>query len=112
VIDLVIAGCGAGGSALLQRLARAGWRVARWTPARSGTPTVAGAGPWGDPHGYPYRPHPVGGNVRCSRAARTSWGITAKVGPVAIANGRFGNRPHSVTGPDGHRFLVEERVPG
>ncbi len=27
-IDLVIVGCGAGGSVLLQRLARAGWRVA------------------------------------------------------------------------------------
>ena len=27
-LDLVIVGCGAGGSTLLQRLARAGWRVA------------------------------------------------------------------------------------
>ena len=39
-IDLVIVGCGAGGSVLLQRLARAGWRVAAldagpfWDPGR------------------------------------------------------------------------------
>ena len=52
--------------------------------------------PWGDPHSYPHRPHPVGGNgeifLRGARAA----GITAKVGPVAITNGRFGNRPHCI----------------
>ena len=52
--------------------------------------------PWGDPHGYPQRPHPVSGNgelfLRGARAA----GITAKVGPVAISNGRFGNRPHCI----------------
>ncbi|MGI8777089.1 MAG: GMC family oxidoreductase [Acidimicrobiales bacterium] len=52
--------------------------------------------PWGDPHGYPHSPHPVGGDgelfIRgCSRA-----GIEARVGPVAIANGRFGNRPHCI----------------
>jgi choline dehydrogenase-like flavoprotein len=52
--------------------------------------------PWGDPHSYPQRPHPVGGNgeifLRGARAA----GITARVGPVAISNGRFGNRPHCI----------------
>jgi choline dehydrogenase-like flavoprotein len=52
--------------------------------------------PWGDPHSYPQRPHPVGGNgeifLRGARAA----GIAAKVGPVAISNGRFGNRPHCI----------------
>ena len=32
----------------------------------------------------------------CSCAAPTRCGITAKVGPVAIANGRFGNRPHCI----------------
>jgi choline dehydrogenase-like flavoprotein len=37
-IDLVIVGCGAGGSVLLQRLARAGWRVA-----------ALDAGPFWDP---------------------------------------------------------------
>ena len=52
--------------------------------------------PWGDPHPYPHRPHPVGGNgevfLRGARAA----GIEARVGPVAITNGRFGNRPHCI----------------
>ena len=34
--------------------------------------------------------------ARSSCAARDKLGITAKVGPVAIANGRFGNRPHCI----------------
>jgi choline dehydrogenase-like flavoprotein len=184
-IDLVIVGCGAGGSTVLQRLARAGWRVAAldagpfwdpekdwvsdeagshhlyWTEPRviSGSDPVplgsnnSGRGvggsmvhyagytprfhpsdfrirtqdgvgadwpmtyedlrpyyediegelpvagedwPWGDPHTYPQSPHPVSGNgelfLRGARAA----GVTAKVGPVAISNGRFGNRPHCI----------------
>jgi len=184
-IDVVIVGCGAGGSTLLQRLARAGWHVAAldagpfwepetdwvsdeagshklyWTQPRvisgsdpvplgsnnSGrgvggsmvhyagyTPrfhpsdfhilTADGVGadwpieydelkpyyediegelpvsgedwPWGDPHGYPYRPHPVGGNGEVFLRGALAAGITAKVGPVAIANGRFGNRPHCI----------------
>jgi choline dehydrogenase-like flavoprotein len=52
--------------------------------------------PWGDPHRYPHSPHPVSGQGEiflrgCQRA-----GIEARVGPVAIANGRFGNRPHCI----------------
>jgi choline dehydrogenase-like flavoprotein len=52
--------------------------------------------PWGDPHSYPHRPHPVGGNGEIFLRGARALGITAKVGPVAIANGRFGNRPHCV----------------
>ncbi len=52
--------------------------------------------PWGDPHGYPHRPHPVGGNGELFLRGARKLGITAKVGPVAIANGRFGNRPHCI----------------
>jgi choline dehydrogenase-like flavoprotein len=184
-IDLVIVGCGAGGSVLLQRLARAGWRVAAldagpfwdpdtdwvsdeagshqlyWTdrrviagsdpvpmgsnnsgrgvggsmvhyagytprfhPSDFATRTLDGVGadwpvsypelrpyyeqieqelpvagerwPWGDPHGYPHRPHPVGGNGEMFLRGADKLGIMAKVGPVAIANGRFGNRPHCI----------------
>ncbi len=184
-IDLVIVGCGAGGSVLAQRLARAGWRVAAldagpfwdpdadwvsdeagshhlyWTeprvitgtdpvplgsnnsgrgvggsmvhyagytprfhPSDFATRTRDGVGadwplsypelrpyyeqieqelpvagehwPWGDPHGYPYRPHPVGGNGEIFLRGARALGITAKVGPVAITNGRFGNRPHCI----------------
>ncbi|HWG23683.1 MAG TPA: GMC family oxidoreductase [Actinospica sp.] len=184
-VDAVIVGCGAGGSVLLQRLARAGWRVVGldagpfwdpdtdwvsdeagshhlyWTDPRviSGADPVplgsnnSGRGvggsmvhfagyvprfhpsdfrtlsqdgvgadwpiayrdlkpyytaieqelpvagehwPWGDPHGYPHRPHPVGGNGEIFLRGAEKLGITAKVGPVAIPNGRFGNRPHCV----------------
>jgi choline dehydrogenase-like flavoprotein len=184
-LDLLVVGCGAGGSTLLQRLARAGWEVAAldagpfwdpdtdwvsdeagshhlyWTEPRviSGSDPVplgsnnSGRGvggsmvhyagytprfhpsdfrtftqdgvgadwpidyadlrsyyqaieeelpvagekwPWGDPHSYPYRPHPVGGNGEMFLRGADKLGITAKVGPVAIVNGRFGNRPHCI----------------
>ncbi len=184
-LDLVIVGCGAGGSVLLQRLARAGWKVAAldagpfwdpdadwvsdeagshhlyWTDPRviagadpvpmgsnnSGRgvggsmvhyagytprlhpsdfmthsldgvgadwplsyaqlrdyyaaieeelPVAGEAWPWGDPHRYPQRPHPVGGNGEVFLRGASALGITAKVGPVAITNGRFGNRPHCI----------------
>jgi choline dehydrogenase-like flavoprotein len=52
--------------------------------------------PWGDPHSYPFSPHPVSG------AAQTLWrgahatGIEMRAGPVGIVNGTFGNRPHCI----------------
>ncbi len=184
-VDLVVVGCGAGGSTLLQRLARAGWRVVAldagpfwnpetdwvsdeaashhlyWTeprviagadpvplgannsgrgvggsmvhyagytprfhPSDFATATNDGVGadwpisytdlrpyyedieeelpvagehwPWGDPHSYPQRPHPVGGNGDVFLRGALKLGITAKVGPVAISNGRFGNRAHCI----------------
>jgi choline dehydrogenase-like flavoprotein len=184
-VDLVIVGCGAGGSTLMQRLARADWRVVAldagpfWDPDRdwvsdeagshhlywteprviggndpvplgsnnSGrgvggsmihyagytprfhpsdfhTRSVDGVGqdwpidyaelrpfyedieaelpvagerwPWGDPHRYPHRPHPVGGNGEIMQRGALALGIETRVGPVAIANGRFGNRPHCI----------------
>jgi choline dehydrogenase-like flavoprotein len=52
--------------------------------------------PWGDPHSYPHRPHPVGGNGEIFLRGARALGIDARVGPVAIANGRFGNRPHCI----------------
>src|SRR4051812_17419245 len=59
-------------------------------------PVAGEAWPWGDPHRYPHSPHPVGGNgLVFLRGARKA-GIEARVGPVAIANGRFGNRPHCI----------------
>ncbi len=184
-VDLVVVGCGAGGSTMIQRLARAGWRVVAldagpfwdpgadwvsdeagshhlyWTEPRvisgsdpvplgsnnSGrgvggsmvhyagytprfhpsdfqTHTLDGVGadwpiaygelkayyeameeelpvagekwPWGDPHSYPYRPHPVGGNGEIFLRGAEAMGLKAKVGPVAIVNGRFGNRAHCI----------------
>jgi choline dehydrogenase-like flavoprotein len=184
-VDLVVVGCGAGGSTVLQRLARRGWRVVgldagpfwdpdadwvsdeagshhlywteprvisgsdpvplgsnnsgrgvggsmvhyagytpRFHPSDFATWTNDGVGadwplryphlrpyyeeieqelpvagddwPWGDPHSYPQRPHPVGGNGEIFLRGAYAAGIKAKVGPVAIANGRFGNRPHCI----------------
>lgn len=184
-LDMLIVGCGAGGATLMQRLARAGWRVAAldagpfwdpdadwvsderashhlyWTEPRvisgrdpvplgsnnSGrgvggsmvhfagyaprfhpsdfrTRTLDGVGadwpidyqdlkpyyeqmeeelpvsgepwPWGDPHSYPFHAQPVGGNGEIFRRGAAALGIEARVGPVAIANGRFGNRPHCI----------------
>jgi choline dehydrogenase-like flavoprotein len=52
--------------------------------------------PWGDPHSYPHSPHPVtGAAARIWRGARAR-DIAMRVGPVAIANGVFGNRPHCI----------------
>ncbi|MGN8025559.1 GMC oxidoreductase [Microbacterium sp. 22242] len=184
-VDIAIVGCGAGGSVLLQRLARAGWSAVGfdagpfWDPARDWVSDEAGshhlywteprqiggadpvplgsnnsgrgvggsmvhyagyvprfhpsdfrtleidgvgadwpiaydglapyyadleqelpvAGedwPWGEPHRYPHRPHPVSGNGEVFLRGALAAGVTAKVGPVAITNGRFGHRPHCI----------------
>jgi choline dehydrogenase-like flavoprotein len=52
--------------------------------------------PWGDPHRYPHHAHSVGGNGEIFLRAAEAAGIPARVGPVAITNGRFGNRPHCI----------------
>ncbi len=184
-IDAVIIGCGAGGATMLQRLARAGWRVAAldagpfWDPERDWVSDEAGshhlywteprvisgsdpvplgsnnsgrgvggsmvhfagyvprfhpsdfrtfsqdgvgadwpidytdvqpyyediegelpaAGedwPWGVPHRYPHAPHPVSNNGLVFKRGAEALGIDARVGPVAIPNGRFGHRQHCI----------------
>jgi choline dehydrogenase-like flavoprotein len=52
--------------------------------------------PWGDPHRYPHSPHPVSGDGMVFQAGCHALGIPTRVGPVAITNGRFGNRPHCI----------------
>jgi choline dehydrogenase-like flavoprotein len=52
--------------------------------------------PWGSPHRYPMSPHPVGGNGEVMLRAGRALGIDVRVGPVAITNGRFGNRNHCI----------------
>ncbi len=52
--------------------------------------------PWGDPHRYPYSPQPLGGNGEVFVRGANALGIPTRMGPVAIANGRFGNRPHCI----------------
>ena len=59
-------------------------------------PVAGDRWPWGDPHGYPHAPHPVaGGALRAWEGARRC-GIEMRVGPVGIANGSFGHRPHCI----------------
>ena len=52
--------------------------------------------PWGDPHAYPHSAHPVGGNGEIFQRGALAAGIETRVGPVAIANGRFGHRLHCI----------------
>jgi choline dehydrogenase-like flavoprotein len=52
--------------------------------------------PWGDPHSYPHAPHPIGGAAERAWAGARAHGIEMRVGPVAITNGVFGNRPHCI----------------
>jgi choline dehydrogenase-like flavoprotein len=52
--------------------------------------------PWGDPHRYPHSPHPISGLGQIMMRGCQRLGITTRVGPVAITNGRFGNRPHCI----------------
>ncbi len=184
-VDLVVVGCGAGGSVLAQRLARRGWRIVvleagpfwdpdvdwvsdeegshhiywngkriigggdpvelgknncghgvggsmvhfagyapRFHPSDFQTLTLDGVGadwpiayadlkahyervelelpvagqhwPWGDPHGYPHGPHPISAAAERAWAGARACGIEMRVGPVAITNGTFGNRPHCI----------------
>ncbi|HVW18362.1 MAG TPA: GMC family oxidoreductase [Solirubrobacteraceae bacterium] len=52
--------------------------------------------PWGDPHSYPHAPHPLGGGAERAWEGARRVGIEMRVGPVAIANGRFGNRARCI----------------
>src|SRR4051794_10308113 len=52
--------------------------------------------PWGDPHGYPNAAHPLSAAAAVAWDAARACGIEMRVGPVAIANGQFGNRPHCI----------------
>ncbi|HVW34510.1 MAG TPA: GMC family oxidoreductase [Acidimicrobiia bacterium] len=59
-------------------------------------PVAGQAWPWGDPHRYPHSPHPVSGLGLIMIRGCRELGIDVRVGPVAITNGRFGNRPHCI----------------
>ena len=52
--------------------------------------------PWGDPHGYPHSPHPIGAGADEVLRGGRKLGIEFRVGPVGITNGAFGNRPHCI----------------
>jgi choline dehydrogenase-like flavoprotein len=53
--------------------------------------------PWGDPHSYPYGPHPLGGCGDILVSGCTKLGIPAVAGgPVAILAGSRADRPHCI----------------
>ncbi len=52
--------------------------------------------PWGDPHRYPFAPHPISGAAAKIWRGALKLGIEMRVGPVGIVNGTFGNRPHCI----------------
>jgi choline dehydrogenase-like flavoprotein len=52
--------------------------------------------PWGDPHRYPFSPHPIGEAASVLWRGAIERGIEMRVGPVGIVNGTFGNRPHCI----------------
>jgi choline dehydrogenase-like flavoprotein len=53
--------------------------------------------PWGDPHGYPFGPHPMGGVGNTLIRGCTKLGIGVSIGgPVAILSGSRGDRPHCI----------------
>jgi choline dehydrogenase-like flavoprotein len=52
--------------------------------------------PWGDPHSYPHSAHPIAGAASVAWKGARDCGIEMRVGPVAITNGVFGNRPHCI----------------
>ncbi len=53
--------------------------------------------PWGDPHGYPYGQHPLGGVGGVLVKGCTKLGIPVVAGgPVAINEGSHGDRPHCI----------------
>ena len=59
-------------------------------------PVAGQAWPWGDPHTYPHSPHPVSGAAGLLIRGGRDFGVEMLVGPVGIANGTFGNRPHCI----------------
>ncbi len=59
-------------------------------------PVAGQTWPWGDPHAYPFSPHPVSGAASLIWKGALACGIEMRVGPVGIVNGTFGNRPHCI----------------
>ncbi len=67
-----------------------------YTAIEAELPVAGEDWPWGDPHSYPQRAHPVGGNGEILQRGAEKTGVTTRVGPVAISNGRFGHRQHCI----------------
>jgi len=78
------------------------WPISYWDLKRSfervelELPVAGQDWPWGDPHSYPHGPHPIAGAASVAWKGARDCGIEMRVGPVAITNGVFGNRPHCI----------------
>jgi len=59
-------------------------------------PVAGQSWPWGDPHSYPHAAHPLSGAAEIAWEGARRLGVKMRVGPVAITNGVFGNRPHCI----------------
>ena len=59
-------------------------------------PVAGQSWPWGDPHNYTFGPHPISGASEFVVRGSRDFGVEMRVGPVGIANGAFGNRPHCI----------------
>ncbi|HVT99036.1 MAG TPA: GMC family oxidoreductase, partial [Acidobacteriaceae bacterium] len=75
------------------------WDLKPWYELLEREIPVAGPAwfPWGDPHGHPYGPHPLGGVGDVLVRGCTKLGIrTVAGGPVAILSASHGDRPHCI----------------
>ena len=69
---------------------------AHYERVESELPVAGQDWPWGDPHRYPHAAHPISGAAEEARRGMLAAGIEARIGPVGIPNGTFGNRPHCI----------------
>jgi choline dehydrogenase-like flavoprotein len=80
----------------------ADWPISYWAlkphyeKVEAELPVAGQDWPWGDPHRYPHGPHPVTGAADYAMEGALKFGVEMRVGPVGIANGAFGNRPHCI----------------
>jgi choline dehydrogenase-like flavoprotein len=75
------------------------WELKRYYELLEREMPVAGPAyfPWGDPHGHPYGPHPMGAVGDVLVRGCTRLGIrTVAGGPVAILSASHGDRPHCI----------------
>jgi choline dehydrogenase-like flavoprotein len=80
----------------------ADWPISYWDLKKSferveqELPVAGQPWPWGDPHDYPHKPHPIAGAAVVAWDGARKCGIEMRVGPVSITNGSFGHRPHCI----------------
>ncbi|AWN22767.1 hypothetical protein DKM44_05590 [Deinococcus irradiatisoli] len=80
----------------------ADWPISYWDLARHyeacevELPAAGQDWPWGHVHRYTHSPHPISGAAERLIIGADRFGLSLRVGPVGIANGTFGNRPHCI----------------